>query len=320
MLNWLVLGIGDITTRRVIPAIQAEPRSKLRGIVTRDPAKASPYGARVWTSLEAALEDSSIDAVYVATPVSLHAPAAITALRAARHVLAEKPMALNFRQAEEMVQAARECGRTLGVSYYRRCYPKVRRAKELIATGGIGRPVFAEIACHDWFDAEDGRRAWLLDPAMAGGGPLYDIASHRIDLLNFFFGEPSRASGQLSHIVHDRPVEDCATVLIEYTSGVRGVVDVRWHSRVARDPFRIYGTEGEMDLSPLNGPELRRGGTVELLPAHANLHYPCIENFVSAVLDGAPLLSSGESAVWTDWVTEQVMESARAGCFRYHGS
>jgi hypothetical protein len=82
-------------------------------------------------------------------------------------------------------------------------------------------------------------------------------------------------------------------------------VDVRRHSRVDRDEFRIIGTDGEMDLTPLNGPDLVYPGGREVLPAHANLHYPCIENFVSAVLDGAPLASSGETALSTAWVTEQ---------------
>jgi len=80
-------------------------------------------------------------------------------------------------------------------------------------------------------------------------------------------------------------------------------VDVRWHSRVERDEFRIVGTEGEMELSPLNGPRLVYPGGHEELPPHANVHYPCVKNFVEALQDGSPLLSSGASASWTDWIT-----------------
>ena len=69
MLNWLVIGVGDITTRRVLPAVLAEPRSKLIGIVTRNPQKAEPYGVPPWNTIDAALAESSADAVYVATPV-----------------------------------------------------------------------------------------------------------------------------------------------------------------------------------------------------------------------------------------------------------
>lgn len=309
MLNWIVIGIGDIATRRVIPAIQAEPRSRLYGLVTRDPAKAAPYNARAWATLDEALSDPEVHVVYVATPVFLHAPQTIQSLRAGKHVLCEKPMAMNEAEARSMVKAAEECGKVFGVAYYRRMYPKLQRAKQLLAAGAIGKPVIAELSCHGWFDENESHRNWLIDPAQAGGGPLYDIASHRIDVLNYLFGEPQRATGHLSNVVHHYAVEDNATVMIEYAGGVRGIVDVRWHSKISRDECRIRGTEGEMDLSPLNGPELVYPGGRESIPPHANLHYPMVENFVDAVLGKAPLLSSGASSLWTDWVTERARKA-----------
>jgi len=308
MLNWIVVGIGDIAIRRVIPAIQVEPRSCLYGLVTRDPAKAAAYNTRAWATLDEALADPAIDAVYIGTPVFLHAPQTIQSLRAGKHVLCEKPMAMNEAEARAMLHAAEESGKTFGVAYYRRTYPKVLRAKRLLAAGAIGKPVLAELTCHGWFDGT-GSRSWLVDPAKAGGGPLFDIASHRIDVLNFLFGQPQRVAGQVSNVVHHYAVEDNATVVIEYAGGVRGVVDVRWHSKVSRDECRIRGTEGEMELSPLNGLELVYPGTRENLPPHANLHYPMIENFVDAVEGKAPLLASGDSSYWTDWVTEQVQQN-----------
>ncbi len=308
MLNWILIGIGDIAIRRVIPAIQSEPRSCLYGLVTRDPAKAAPYSTRVWPTLYEALSDPGVQAVYVATPVFLHGPLTIQSLRAGKHVLCEKPMAMNEAEARLMVQTAEETGRTFGVAYYRRAYPKVQRAKQWLEAGVIGKPVLAELTCHEWREDQPGHRSWLLDPAQAGGGPLYDIASHRIDVLNFFFGQPLRASGHLSNVVHHYPVEDNATVMIDYPGGVRGIVDVRWHSRVRRDECRVRGTEGEMDLSPLNGPELIYPGGHENIPNHANVHSPVIENFVDAVLGKAPVLASGASAYWTDWITQQAQQ------------
>ena len=309
MLNWVVVGIGDIAVRRVIPAIQAEPRSRLYGIVTRDPKKAAPFGeARIWTSLEEALADSAVQCIYVATPVFLHATQTIVSLRVGKHVLCEKPMAMDVAEAHAMVRAAEESAKVLGVSYYRRTYPKVIRAKHLLDTGAIGKPVLAELTCHAWFDGT-GPRSWLVDPAKAGGGPLFDIASHRIDLLNFWFGEPKAVTGQLSNAVHRYAVEDNATVMIEYEDGVRGIVDVRWHSRVARDECRIRGTDGELNLTPLNDPDLVSPKGREQVPAHANLHYPMVENFVDCILKEGALLSTGESALWTTWVIDQARRS-----------
>jgi 1,5-anhydro-D-fructose reductase (1,5-anhydro-D-mannitol-forming) len=313
MLNWIVVGIGDIAIRRVIPAIQAEPRSRLYGVVTRDPAKAAALHTRVWSSLEEALANPSSEtqAVYLATPVFLHAPQTIQSFRAGRHALCEKPLAMNLAEAQLMLQSSKDAEKTFGVAYYRRFYPKVQRAKQLLEAGAIGKPVLAELTCHSWLDGTESERNWLVDPAKAGGGPLYDIASHRIDVLNYLFGQPLRVSGHLSNAVHHYAVEDNATVMIDYANGVRGIVDVRWHSKVRRDECRIRGTEGEMEMSPLNGPELLYPGGSEQLAPNANLHYPMMQNFVEAVLDKAPLISSGESAIWTDWVTEEVMRQAQ---------
>jgi predicted dehydrogenase len=308
MMKWLVIGVGDITTKRVLPAIEDEEQSKLVGIVTRNPAKADPYGVPGFTDLKEALAKTKPDAVYVASPVFLHAPQTMISLREGCHVLCEKPMAINYAEAEMMVETAEATGRTLGVAYYRRTYPKVHRAMALIREGVIGQPVLAYASNHMWFIAENEFRAWLLDPDKAGGGPLYDIASHRIDLFNFIFGQPARVRAQLSNAVNKTPVEDCATILVEYLNNVRAVVDVRWHSHVGRDDFRITGTTGELELSPLNGPTLISPHGREEIPTHENIHFPCVENFVESVLDGKPLLSSGRSALWTDWVTERALK------------
>jgi len=312
MLNWLVIGIGDITRKRVLPAILAEPRSRLYALLTRDPRKAEAYpGALAFTDLSAALSDPAIDAVYVASPVALHAEQTIASLIGGKHVLCEKPVALDYAQAESMAAAAREAGRLLGIAYYRRLYPKLLRARQLIAEGAIGQPVLAEANYHGWLESPD--RGWLKDPALAGGGPLYDTGSHRIDACNFLFGRPLRATGLLSNALHPLAVEDSATTLIEYSGGLHAVIDVRWNSRIQRDQFRVVGTEGEIDLSPLNGPTLRvlaADGKLreEQLPAHANVHFPLVENFVAAVLDGAPLACPIEESIWTDWVTQQVKQ------------
>jgi 1,5-anhydro-D-fructose reductase (1,5-anhydro-D-mannitol-forming) len=268
---------------------------------------------RAWRDLSAALAESDANAVYVATPVFLHAPQTIACLRAGRDVLCEKPMALNFLQAQSMQDAAVEAGRTLGVAYYRRMYPKVERARQLMKAGAIGRPFFADATSHTWFpSAPGGPRDWFTDPKRAGGGPLYDVAVHRIDLMNYLFGKPARVSAHISTLVQPVEVEDNATVLIEYENGMRGMVDVRWHSRVVRDEFRIRGTEGEIELSPLNGPELVWSGGRAEVPAHANLHLPCIGNFVAAVLDKAPLRSSGVTALDTEWVVGEACAAQSA--------
>lgn len=308
-IHWLLIGIGDIARKRVIPAILADPRSTLTGFVTRDATKAEAYpGTHAWHTLETAFASSEkIDAVYIASPVVFHAQQAIAALRAGKNVLCEKPLAMNYAEAASITEVARESGKLFGVAYYRRLYPKLSRAKELIAAGAIGQPLFAEGIYHGWIESEE--RGWLRDPELAGGGPLYDVASHRIDAMNFLFGKPDRATGLRSNALHDLKVEDSATALIGYAGGIHAIVDARWNSRISRDEFRIIGTEGELNLTPLNGPDLFGPNFTEHLPTATNTHLPIIENFVAAILDGARLACPGEEAIWTDWITEQVMKA-----------
>jgi predicted dehydrogenase len=131
--------------------------------------------------------------------------------------------------------------------------------------------------------------------------------------MNFLFGKPDRAFGLLSNAVHRIGVEDSATVLMGFSGGVQAVVDVRWNSRVARDQFRVIGESGEINLDPLNGPELHidtgAGRRTEMLPPPANLHFPIVENFVDAILANDPgrLACPAEQAAWVDWVIEQVV-------------
>src|SRR5262245_14888653 len=131
MLGWAVVGVGDITRKRVFAALRDEPRSRLRCAVTTHPEKTRDlcreYGVeRVVTSLDEALADPEVHAVYVATPVFLHCPQAVAAFRAGKHVLCEKPTALNPDEVELMIAASREAGRRLGVAFYRPFYPKIK--------------------------------------------------------------------------------------------------------------------------------------------------------------------------------------------------
>ena len=180
MVKWLVIGIGDIARRRVLPAILQEPRSELYGLLTRDPRKREPYRARA---------SSRRSTTPCATPrwtrFTWRLPWRCTRRRPspacapANTCFARSPSAMNYPQAESMVAAARESGRLLGVAYYRRLYPKVLRTRQLIAEGAIGKPVLAEANCHSWLP---GRAAQLAVGPGAGGRRTalrYRLPPHR---------------------------------------------------------------------------------------------------------------------------------------------
>lgn len=312
VVRWAVVGVGDITKARVFPAIQADSRNRLRAVVTRNPERSREvcerFGAeRICGNLEEALSDPQVDAVYVATPVSLHYAQTMASLEAGKHVLCEKPTAMGPKEVEAMIATAKAADRLFGVSFYRRLFPVLARVRELMREGVIGQPIFAWVCHHAWNNEEIlAHRAWLFDPAHSGGGPLMDVGSHRIDLLNYLFGEPRLTGAGITRQTQNTPgfhVEDSATLTMEYNGEfgpVRAVMDARWNSKVFRDEFRVIGTEGELDVMPLNSGKLRYPGGEELHPPHDNFHLPMLRHFVDALVDGVPLISSGETAIWTD--------------------
>ncbi len=323
MIHWAIVGIGDIARKRVLAALDGVPRSRIQTVVTTHPERAreicAPYGVKKYCAdLDEALADSGVDAVYVATPVFLHGTQSCAAMRAGKHVLCEKPTAPTFEEAAGMVKTAEECGVLFGVPFYRRRYPKLLRLAQLLKEGILGDVTYAWAAYHGWVGMENlSGRTWFVEPDKSGGGPLPDVGSHRIDVLNFLFGTPSSVMAGVGNQTHGYEVEDSATLLMEYDSGMRSVLDVRWNSRVERDEFRVIGVEGEADLTPLNGPSLRirlngRSWSEER-PPHQNLHFPLVENFVRAVLDGEALVSSGRTAIETDRVIAAAYQSKASG-------
>ncbi|HET8656698.1 MAG TPA: Gfo/Idh/MocA family oxidoreductase [Longimicrobiaceae bacterium] len=305
VIRWGLVGAGDIAEKRVGPALASAPRSALAAVSRRDAGRAGEFarrfGAPRWyASWEELLRDGGIDAVYVATPVHLHAPVSIAAAAAGKHVLCEKPMALALAECDAMIRAAAENDVKLGIAYYRHFYPIVRRVKKLLAEGAIGTPVVARIDAFERFDPAPGHpRAWLLDAARSGGGPMFDFGCHRIEVLQNLFGAVRTVRSELATVALTREVEDTAAALLHFESGPVATLTVTHAAAEPRDTLDIFGTEGSIHVPKLNGAELRivRGGDarVEEHPPHENLHQPLIEQFIDAVLDGGEPVVDGRA-------------------------
>lgn len=291
-LRWGLVGCGDIARKRVAPALRDS--GELVAIARSDFRQAEnfarEFGARRWyRSAEELIADDEIDAVYLATPVHLHEPMTVAAASAGKHVLVEKPMALDVAECERMIRACRAADVRLGVAYYRRFYPVVRRVKELLAGGGaVGRPVLAQINAFEWFDpAPDHPRRWLLERQRSGGGPVFDFGCHRVEMFWHFFGSVRRVQSSLGTILFEREVEDTGVAVIEFESGVRAVLSVTHAAAEPQDTLDVYGSHGSAHVPVLNQGRLTvlSGGNTEVehLPPHENLHLPLVEDFVRAV-------------------------------------
>jgi predicted dehydrogenase len=291
--RWGLIGAGDIARRRVAPAMRESPASSLvavsRARSDLAAAFAAEFGAERWHARwQDLVADRGLDGVYVATTVDLHAEQTIAAAEAGKHVLCEKPMAMTAAECDRMIAACRASGVTLGVAYYRRFYPAVQRVKALIAAGQIGAPVVAQMNAFEWFDpGADHPRAWLLDRARAGGGPMMDFGCHRLEVLVNLFGRVQHTAALTANVVFRRAVEDTAAVILQFERGPCATVMVTHAASDRQDTLDIFGTRGSIRCDNLNAGGLRiiteAGERVEMHPPAANVHLPLIEDFVEAV-------------------------------------
>ena len=304
--GWGLIGCGDIAGKRVAPALRDTAGSALVAVARARAELAAEFAARHrarrsyadWREL---LRDGEVNAVYVATPVRLHAEQAIAAAEAGRHVLCEKPMALDVAECDRMIDAARRAGVRLGVAYYRHHYPLVARLRELLASGVLGRPVLVQVDAYERFAPPAGHpRSWLLRKEDAGGGPMFDFGCHRIEVLLDLLGPVEHVSGSAANVAfRDREVEDTCVATLRFRSGAVAVVAVTHAALEARDTVAVFGTEGSAHVRSLNQGTLRivtgAGEREESHPPHANLHQPLVEDFVEAVRRGRDAAVTGEA-------------------------
>ena len=301
MLNWGLIGTGDIVRKRVAAALRDAPGSALAAVSRARPelaeAAAQALGASRWHARwEDLVGDPSLDAVYIATPVRFHATQAVAAAEAGKHVLCEKPMAIDIDGCDRMIAACAANGVSLGVAYYRHFYPMVMRLREVLAAGAIGKPVLAQIDAFERFNPQPHEeRHWFVRRLESGGGPMFDFGCHRIEVLLSLFGPVTETVGLTANVVFDREVEDTAVASLRFASGPCATVTVTHAALEPRDSVGIVGTSGSIHIPVLNGHEMivRSDGHErrETLPLPSNLHQPLVEDFVQAVRDcRAPLV------------------------------
>ena len=314
--RWGLIGCGDIAQRRVAPALVQTQHSELVAVSRANSDLLDEFADRFnvqhrfadWNEL---VRCKDIDAVYVATPVNLHAEQTITALESGKHVLCEKPMALDVADCERMISAAKAHGVKLGIAYYRHFYPVVRRMKQIIDSGEIGKPIVAQVTAFEWFNpSPSNSRAWLLNPEISGGGPMFDFGCHRIQLLLHLFGSTRRVTGVMSTALFNRVVEDAAAATFEFEQGTIATLSVSHAVMEPRDSFTVFGSEGLMNVEVLNEGNLiittRDGQRTELHAPAQNIHQPLIEDFVQAVIDNRHPRVTGEMGKAVAEVEEKI--------------
>ncbi|HZZ63792.1 MAG TPA: Gfo/Idh/MocA family oxidoreductase [Roseiarcus sp.] len=253
-LKWGVLGVAKIAVEKVIPAMQRGEVSQIAAIASRDLGKARAAAERLaiphaYGSYEELLADSEIEAVYNPLPNDLHIPWSVKALEAGKHVLCEKPIALNADGARSLIEARERSGKLAAEAFMVRYHPQWRRARELVSAGAIG----AVNAIQTFFSYR------LLDPGNLrnrppGGGGLYDIGCYAVLTARYIFGaEPTRVIATLDRDPNFR-TDRLVSAIVEFPGARHLTLSVATqlsgHQRVT-----IVGDAGRMEVAiPFNAP------------------------------------------------------------------
>lgn len=233
-----------------LQAYQALAGVEIAGVADLVTAQAASvgeqYGCRGFTDYRRMLEEVGPDAVSVCTPPVSHAEVTLHALSRGAHVLCEKPFAITLAEAKKMVDAAADAGRVLMMSSKFRFVDDVVKAKGLIASGILGRPVlFENVFC----SRVDMRERWNSRREIAGGGVLFDNGSHSVDLARYLLGPIALVQAQHGIQVQPLEVEDTSRMYFQTVDGVMGSIDLSWSIHKDTESYvNVFGTEGMLSV------------------------------------------------------------------------
>lgn len=261
-LNFAVIGLGVMGKRRVKTILESKS-ANLSAVYDIDRKLAERFAkmnnCRWATELDEIFRDHSIDVVIVSVPNKFHSSIVISALESGKHVLCEKPMATYPEEASAMVRAAEAQKLFLKVGSNHRYFPNVMKAKELIKSGTLGRPiVFRGWIGHDGskFGSE-----WFKNYDIVGGGTLLDNGCHIIDIARMLIGEPKYCFGETDNLLRDdiKPAEDYASVIYRTVNGGLISLNCSWIEWYGYLYFEVFGEKGFVIVDARYGNRLTWG-------------------------------------------------------------
>jgi predicted dehydrogenase len=280
---------------------------------------------RSYTDFGEMARDSGIDAVVIGLPNYLHAPVTVQMLEAGKHVLCEKPMALNVAEAEAMVDASQRTGRKLMIAHMWRFDPEILWLKNVVASGRLGR-VFKAKSHAVWLYEGPASGSWFVTPQFAGGGALADMGIHSIDTLRFVLGgaRPSKVFASVGTHFEDIELDDTATVLLEFEGGVAGLIEAGWYHLYAdglEGYTQVFGTKGYARALPSELHTHVEGVWSVTHPQMPERQQQCdmpmyqaqMDHFLECILEGSDPSPSGTDGLWAMRVLEAAYRSATLG-------
>ncbi|MGD0754956.1 MAG: Gfo/Idh/MocA family oxidoreductase [Bacteroidales bacterium] len=320
MINWGIIGCGNVTEAKSGPAFNKVRDSKLVAVMRRDAILAEDYARRhnvpkFYTRASDLINDKDINAVYIATPPGSHAEYALEVIKVRKPVYIEKPMAINYSECLKINKAAEKYGVPVFVAYYRRALPGFLFVKDLIENGSIGKVRFLIVQLFKSPSADEkaGKPSWRVDPEISGGGHFFDLASHQLDYLDFLFGPIQKVKSMTVNLAGLYKAEDFVSA--EFIFGNNIVGTGTWCFSVSpdsgRDIIEIIGEKGSIKFSTFSFEPIiltSESGRQEFInerPEH--IQYYLIEKIVQSLKGQGDSPSTGITGARTSRIMDEVV-------------
>ena len=239
-----LIGAGRIARNQIAPAIHAAGRATLYATASRELRRAeSTRPGRAYDSYEALIGDSNVDAVYIATHNGLHKELSITAMRAGKHVICEKPLAMNAHDCAEMARVAEQTGMKLAEAFMYRHHPQIARAQELVRNGAIGDVMAVEASFRFPLSNPDDVRM----NAEWGGGSLLDVGCYCVSASRLFLGDFPIGMKAMAAIHPVKNVDTSLQGVLDYSSGRYAIISCGFDSGVNQKVV-VSGTAGVLEM------------------------------------------------------------------------
>lgn len=317
VIRWGMIGCGDVTEVKSGPALQKAEGSQLVAVMRRNGALARDYARRHnvprwYDDADALIADPEVNAVYIATPPNMHHFYTLAAARAGKPVYVEKPMARTTRECQQMIAACREAHVPLFVAYYRRALPRFLKLKEIIANGMLGDLRYVQITLTEPpLTLRDAQLPWRVQPPIAGGGLFVDLACHTLDLLDYLLGPVGNVQGIAANQNGLYPAEDIVSASFEFENGILANGMWCFGSAQSTDSVVIAGSKGNLTFATFAPQptilQTAAGSQAFDIPYPPHVQQPLIQQVVDELLGKGRCVSTGESALRTTRVMEQIL-------------
>ena len=319
-----IIGVGNMGSIHAQSVIDGHiPRCKLSAVCDLKAERLARFSsAEAFVSVDDFLRSSQTDAVLIATPHYAHTAIGIRALETGRHVLVEKPVSVHKSDAERLIAAHRGSAQVFAAMFNQRTDPFFLKLRQLVQSGALGTIRRVSWTITNWFRTEayyqssDWRATW----AGEGGGVLLNQCPHNLDLFQWIFGMPARVRA-FCHFgrYHDIEVEDDVTAYLEYSDGMTAVFSASTGEAPGTNRLEVAAEQGkivieddsfhfirnEVPTSEFSRTDPGRFSAPETweiripIKGHGPQHDGILRNFVSAILDGTPLIAPAEEGIYS---------------------